>query len=572
MQQRENSMGAMHMTGGEAVARSLVAHGVDTVFGIPGAHNLALYDALCDVPAIRHIVARHEQGAAFMADGYARTSGGIGVCLTTSGPAALNTIASLGTAFSDSVPVLCIASQIPSAGIGREKGYLHECRDQLACFRPVTKWCARADTVESIPALLRDAFEQSRRDRPRPVAVEIPCDVLDASGDMAIPAPATLARKQPPAAEIARAAELLRSARRPVIWAGGGVLTSEAWNDLQRLAEHLRAPVFTTVLGKDAIAGDHPLAAGCCILHSIGREYIDSCDAMLAIGTRFTEEETDRWTLRLPQSLIHIDVDPEELGRNYEPTVAIAGDARVSLAAIAARLGDTADDDVDRASEIVATHDRSREVADLGQRIALDLRARAPDGVQLVETLRAMLPRESIVVSDLTVAAYWCRRLLDLYEPRTNVYPWGFCTLGFGLPAALGAKAARPDRPVVLLSGDGGFLFNCQELAVAVQSNLPLTVLIFNDNAYGVLRRQQEVLYGRTHAAELVNPDFVALARAFGVDARRVASLEELGEAVSEAVTAARTTVIEAVMPIPWQAMDPSAQVFAPSGTETTRH
>ena len=542
----------MRMTGGEAVVRSLAAHDVDTVFGIPGTHNLGIYEALRAAGGIRHILARHEQGAAFMADGYARASGEVGVCISTTGPAALNTLASLGTAFSDSSPVLCIASQIPAEGIGLDKGYLHECQDQLGSFAPVTKWRARADTVESIPGVMREAFAQMLSGRPRPTAVEIPCDTLDESDEVTMPAPAAVDRPAPDPEQVERAARLLRAARRPVIWAGGGVISSSAGAEVRRLAERLQAPIFTTVLGKGAVADDHPLAAGATILHPAARAFLAESDLMLAVGTRFTEEETDRWGLCLPDSLIHIDIDSDEIDRNYPATVGVVGDARAALQLINAQLQELRRPDNGSAAGI----------AKMRQEVWRYCQARAPEGVELVQTLRKALPRETIIVSDLTVAAYWCRRLLDIYEPRTNIYPWGFCTLGFGLPAAIGAKVARPDRPVVALCGDGGFLFNCQELAAAVQLDVPIVTLVFNDSAYGVLRPQQEARYGHAHAVDLVNPDFIELAGAFGVNGCRVTSIEQLGPAVAKAIEADRSTLIELPGTLPWPIMEPLARMF----------
>lgn len=550
----------MRMTGGEAVVQSLEAHAVDTVFGIPGTHNLGIYDALRQTGGIRHILARHEQGAAFMADGYARAAGKVGVCLSTTGPAALNTLASLGTAYSDSSPVLCIASQIPAEGIGLGKGYLHECEDQLGSFAPVTKWRARADTVAEIPGVMHAAFAQMQSGRPRPVAVEIPCDTLDESGGVTIPAPAAVERAAPDPDQVERAARLLRGARRPVIWAGGGVIGSGAGAELQALAERLHAPVFTTVLGKGAVADDHPLVAGATILHPAARAYLAESDVMLAVGTRFTEEESDRWRLQLPDALIHIEIDPEEIDRNYPATVGVLGDALSALQLINEQLRD-----MHRQENGIEAG-----IAQLRQKVWAYCQELAPAGVELVQTLRKALPRETILVSDLTVAAYWCRRLLDIYEPRTNIYPWGFCTLGFGLPAAIGAKVARPDRPVVVLCGDGGFMFNCQELAAAVQFDLPIVTLVFNDEAYGVLRPQQEARYGAAHAVDVVNPDFVELAGAFGVDACRVESIEQLGPAVTKAIEADRSALIELPGTLPWPIMEPSARIFE-SG-QTRRH
>jgi len=544
----------MSITGGQAVVGALRANAVETVFGMPGVHNLAVYDALLDA-GIRHVSARHEQGAAFMADGYARASGRIGVCLCTSGPALLNTATALGTAYCDSSPVLCVASQIPLDAIGREKGYIHECRDQLACVDSVTGWTACARTVECVPELLHEAFVRMRTARPRPVAVEIPCDVLDAASEAvsdAIPQ-AVVSRPEPEDEQISAASDLLSHARRPLIWVGGGVITSGAGDELAWLAEHIQAPVCSTVLGKGALPGDHRLSAGAAMVHPAAKTLFESCDCLLAVGTRFTQEETLDWSLPVPESLIHIDIDAAECGRNYRPAVFVHGDARQSLRALNARLARLpAGDDPDRIAEI----------ADIRNRIIDDCRQTAPQGVRLVETLRDALHRETVVVSDLTLAAYWCRRLLDMYEPRTNIYPWGFCTLGFGVPAAIGAKAARPDRPVVLLSGDGGFQFNNQELAVAVESELPIVVLLFNNNGYGVLKPQQQSRYGRSLGADLNNPDFVALARAYGAQSRQITSCDELGPAIAAAMESGRTWVLEITFSVPLPVMEPAMRAL----------
>lgn len=545
------------MTGGQALVRSLEAHGVTTVFGIPGTHNLAVYDALLDSP-IRHVSARHEQGAAFMADGYARASGEVGVCLSTTGPAALNTLTPLGTAYSDSSRVLCVASQIQAEFLGREKGLLHECAGQSGGFRAVTKWWQQATTVESIPWLVREAFAQLGSGRPRPAALEIPCDVLDSEGQPALPAPLETEPEQPGQEELSRACQMLEKARRPVIWAGGGVIRAGASAALTLLAERLQAPVFTTTLGKGAIPEDHPLSAGNTLLHPAGRAYLRTCDLVLAVGTRLKEIETERWRLKLPERLIHIDIDPAEIGRNYEASAAVVGHARPALEGLlqlsrgAARSGD-----------------RAREIEELGDRIRSECRQRAPAAVDLVDCLRAALPRESILVCDLTAAATWCHHLLEVYQPAAFHSPWGFCTLGFGLPAAIGAGLAQPRRPVVLLSGDGGFLFNCQELATAVECGLPLVMMVFNDKGYGVLRPQQMARYGRTHGADLVNPDFTALARAFGAAALRVERLEDLSRNLSEALRQPGPCLVEVTAQIPWPPIETTAGMFAQAEVST---
>lgn len=545
------------MTGGQALVRSLEAHGVTAVFGIPGTHNLAVYDALLD-SSIRHVSARHEQGAAFMADGYARAGGTVGVCLSTTGPAALNTLTPLGTAFSDSSRVLCIASQIQADFLGREKGLLHECSGQSEGFRAVTKWCQQATTVEAIPWLVREAFAQLGSGRPRPAALEIPCDVLDSEGRPALPAPLKTEPEQPRPEELFRACRLLEKARRPVIWAGGGVIRASASAALTRLAERLQSPVFTTTLGKGAIPEDHPLSGGNTLLHPVGRAYLETCDLMLAVGTRFKEIETERWRLKLPEQLIHIDIDPTEIGRNYEVSAAVVGHARPSLEGL-----------LERCQGATPSPDRPREVQALRDRIWGECRQRAPAAVELVECLRAELPRDSILVCDLTAAATWCHHLLEVYQPAGFHSPWGFCTLGFGLPAAIGARMAQPQRPVVLLSGDGGFLFNCQELATAVECGLPLVMVVFNDKGYGVLRPQQMARYGRTHAADLVGPDFAALARAFGAAALRVERLQDLSRNLLEALRQPGPCLVELTAQIPWPPIETTAGMFAQAEVPT---
>ncbi|MCH2401734.1 MAG: thiamine pyrophosphate-dependent enzyme, partial [Pirellulales bacterium] len=437
---------------------------------------------------------------------------------------------------------------IPSAAIGKEKGYIHECRDQLGCVRPVTRWCARAETVEEIPGAMHEAFAQMLTGRPRPSAIEIPCDVLDGSADTSFPQVSIPERLQPDSAAITRAAAALRAAQRPVIWAGNGVISSNAVTELRQLAEKLGAPVFSTVLGKGVFPEDHPLSAGSALVHPLAQNYLKSCDALLAVGTRFTQEEACDWKLTIPAVLIHIEVDAEEIGRNLAPTIPVLSDAREALRALHHELAsDASDPDLTRSAEVSA----------LRENIIADCRSLAPEGVQLVESLRAGLPREAVVVNDLCIGAYWCRRLLDCYEPRNYVYPWGFCTLGFGLPAGIGAKLARPDRPVVVLSGDGGFLFNCQELAAAVQFNIPLVVVIFNNDSYGVLKPQQTERYGHAHEVDLVNPDFVALAQSFGAAGSRVTSWNELTTALGQAIQSEHPTVIDVPLHVPLPIMEP---------------
>ncbi len=527
------------MTGGAAVVETLQAHGVEAVFGIPGTHNLGVYEALAAAPDLMNVLARHEQGAAFMADGYARATGAFGVCLSTTGPAALNVLTPLGTAFADSVPVLSLASEIPSTGLGLGKGFLHECVDQLGSYAAVTKHAARVSDVGSIPSAITTAIGTMMSGRHRPVAIDIPCDILDATG------PRTdVPRWESPelscdADDVARVAETLSRAERPLIWAGGGVVRSGGFEGLARLAEALDAPVFSTVLAKGALPADHPLSAGEGIQHPAAALMRSSCDVMLAVGTGFGQLETVSWKMLKPPTLIQVDIDPESIGRNYEADDSIVGDAANVLEqlahAVSPRVGE-------RAAEVAAMR------ADLRRQC----HQRCPEVVGLLDAVRAGTPRETVFVNDLTVAVYWGRYLLDVFEPRTYLYPWNFCTLGYALSASIGAAVARPDAPVVSLCGDGGFLFNVQELAAAVQHDIPLTVVVFNDDAYGVLKPQQIERYGRTFATDLRNPDLVAMAVSFGAEGIRAETAEQLREALAGAVTNDRVTVIDVPVSVPW--------------------
>ena len=526
-------------TGGAAVVAALAAHGIETVFGIPGTHNLAVYEGLAGQSDVTHVLARHEQGAGFMADGYARASGGVGVCLSTTGPAALNVLTPLGTAFADSVPVLSIASEIPSRGLGLGKGFLHECVDQLGCYTPVTKFSARVTEVEAIVPALCSAIAAVTSGRPRPAAIDIPCDILDAEGIPGDAVPEDEAESDCDEQAVQRVAKVLDSAQRPLIWAGGGVVRSGGFSALARLAERLDAPVFSTVLGKGALPADHRLSAGEGLLHPAASDMRADCDVMLAVGTGFGQLETVSWQLPMPPVLIQVDVDPAMIGLNYDVQDSIIGDAGTVLEALCEAVSER-------------KPSRADEVAEMRSELRRLSIERCGHVVGLIDAVRSGTPREAIFVNDLTVAGYWGRYLLDVYEPRSYLYPWNFCTLGYALAASIGAATARRDCPVVVLTGDGGMLFNVQELATAVQHGVPLTVIVFNDDAYGVLKPQQEDRYGRTFATDLMNPDLVRLAESFGADGVRVNSAEQLGKELSKAVENDRVTVIDVPVSVPW--------------------
>ena len=534
------------LTGGEWVVAALGAEGVRHVFGIPGVHNLAIYDALLRQSAIRHVLARHEAGAGFMADGYARASGEPGVLLVTTGPGATNVLTPLVEAYAGSMPVLVVMSDIASGLVGRDVGALHEVPNQIECFRPVTRWAEALTEARAIPAAVHTAFDLLRTGRPGPMALSIPNDFLTARVEAE--ARRGGAGRRPPChpREIGEAARLLRGATRPLLIAGGGVVAAGAEGELVALARRLDAPVLTTVMGRGAISERDPLWHGVLPNRRATEPVLQAADCLLAVGCRFAHRSTQGLLLNLSvapgQTLIHLDLDPRVIGLLFEPALGIVGDAKDGLTQLVAALGGG----------------RSSGGWDHGWREALRGAASAlytPETARLVETLRAALPDDTIVACDQTGINYWMEWRFPVLAPRTFLYPVGSATLGYGVPAAIGAKIARPDRPVVAVVGDGGFMYSVSELATAVKYRLPIVFLVMNDDRYGAIKYLQETLFaGRWGEADLTNPDFPALARAFGARGERV-TVDTLSAAIARGLAADGPTVLElpvAVTP-PWE-------------------
>ncbi len=523
-------------TGGQAVVRTLKINGVEVVMGIPGTHTLPIFDALLD-SGIRTIQVRHEQTAAFMADGYARVTGKPGVLLTITGPGALNATAAIGTAYFDSSPIFTISANVQTHSLDKARGTLHETKDQWGVFKAITKWAGRSMAVKEIPESVDHAFREMLNGRPLPTYLEIPTDVLYAKEDVEeIPwmaAPATRARTGPDPELIASATEQIAKSKRPIIWAGGGVIRAEASPELVALAELIGAPVVTTTQGRGAIPGDHPLAI---VAHPSSlpvAEWLASADLLVAIGTRFSEEATAGWKVRVPKNLVHIDIDPEEVGKNYPVNVGIIGDAKLSLRALAEALKPAG-----------ARPARSDEAAQVNRDAQAYFRGKDPVGPKVLDEIRAAIPRDGIIVADSTRVAYWATLYMPFYAPRTYVYP-GYGTLGGGFPTALGAKLGAPDKPVVALCGDGGFQYSFPDLSTAVQANLNIVVLLVNDGKYGVLVEQQDEMYGRRSGVELTNPDFGGIVRSYGLNHIALDDWDGVGDALKRAMANDRLTVVE---------------------------
>ena len=534
-------------TGGEWVAQALAAEGTRHVFGIPGVHNLAIYDALLAPPAgIAHVLARHEQGAGFMADGYARSSGRPGVIVATTGPGATNVLTPLVESFAGSQPILALISDIPAALIGRDLGALHEVPNQIDCFRPVSRRAATIERAEDFAAAVQEAFALFRSARPGPVVLSLPTDQLGARVASRINDPTG----RPPACDprlIDEAAARLARARRPVVVAGGGTVSAGATAELQALARRLGAPVITTVMGRGAIPETDPLWAGVLSNKYASQPLLEAADVVLAVGCRFAHRSTQGLLLNLrftpEQALIHLDIDPAVLGKLFAPAIGIAGDARDGTAGLLAALpsaGPAAPWASGRLAELRAARS-PRWVPEVGR---------------LIDLLRAALPADAIAVNDQTGLNYWMEWHYPVLAPRTFLYPVGSATLGYAVPAAIGAKIAHPDRAVVAVVGDGGFMFSVNELATAVKYKLGIVFLVLNDERYGAIKYLQEAMFaGRWGETELANPDFVALARAFGAAGCRVDGIEALGRELDRALVRPGPTVIELPMAVapPWE-------------------
>lgn len=523
-------------TGGQLVVDTLRGYGVDTVFGIPGVHNLGIYEALREQSAIRHILTRHEQGAAFMADGYARVSGRPGVALVTTGPGALNTLTPLGEAYTDSSPVLVIATNVERRLLETGRGTLHEVKDQPGAFRAVIGQCERAMNAWELAPALQRAWAVLSGSRPRPAALDIPNDVLLEATDMEPPPLPYAVVLEPQVTDIERAATLLRTANRPVIYAGGGVV-GDAAHALVVLAERLGAGVVTSSKGKGAIPDDHPLALG----YDAGSRsplsrYMRDCDVVLAVGTRFAGETAWNWQVPCVQGLIRIDADPTELSRSVVPGVGIHADARRALDALVQALG-------------TGMCHADPTIAKLREHVRDAARTSAPWNCAVLDAIRASLPHDGILCVDMTMVGYQATTSFPTYRPRTFLAPRGFGTLGFALPAAIGARAAVPNRPVVALVGDGGFQFSMQEVATAIQHQLSVVILIVNDNSYTAVRRAQERQYGHTMAVHLINPDFQQLAAAYGMPAELVPDPVHLQPALERAYERTGPTLLEIRVP-----------------------
>lgn len=535
------------MTGGEALVETLKANGVDTIFGLPGVQLDGLFNALyANQDSIRVLHTRHEQATAYMADGYARVTGREGVCLVVPGPGLLNATAALSTAYACNVPVLCLTGQIRSDMIDYGRGLLHEIPNQIGMIQSVVKSASRSMTPEAIPGDLTASFQALRSGRPRPVEYEVPPDTLLNSAEVSLVGPAGPRLRNAGNPDLLeKAAEALGKGKKVVIYAGGGSMRSEAGPEILELAQMLQAPVIITRNGKGVISDRTPYAQN----GMADAFFRADADVMLAVGTRFMDAGDAPRAIDPGQVVIQVDIDAEELDRNFIPTVGIEADAKAALAAIIEKVG----------RHNSSRPSREAEFAEVKAGIMARVNGVSPQA-DFGKVIREEMPDDGVIVSEMTQLGYWSNIGLPIYQPNTFLTPGYQGTLGWGFTTAMGAKVGKPNVPVISMNGDGGFGFTLNELASLVQHNIGLITIVFNDKAYGNVRRIQKEDYGGTTiASSLVNPDYQKLAGAFGINGRKADGPEALRVALRESIKADEPVLIEvpvSEMPNPWKVLN----------------
>ncbi len=541
------------MTGAQAVIASLEAEGVDTIFGYPGGQAIKISAARCDCKQLPHVLARHEQGATHMADGYARATGKVGVVLVTSGPGATNTVTGIATAYMDSIPMVVITGQVTRGVIGTDS---FQESDIVGITMPVVKHSFLLQSTDDLTRTFREAFYIASTGRPGPVLIDIPSDLSGAEMVFHYPDSVNLPSYKPTyrgnARQVKQAAELIQKAERPLLYAGGGIVTSHACAELTELAERMQIPVVTTLMGKGAMRCSNPLNLGPVGMH--GSKYanmaVTECDLLIAVGARFSDRVTGKVSEFAPHAkVIHIDIDPAEIGKIINPVVPIVGDAKVVLAAINERLAKADAQPIDRTwvDDVFSWRERwpfyTSDFSDYPNAIAPE--------VVLHKLSQKLDPEASIVTTEVGQHQMWAHQNIHREHARTFISSGGLGTMGFGFPAAIGAKIGCPESEVVCVAGDGSFQMNSQEMATAKINDVPIKVLIIDNRALGMVHQWQSLFYNKRYSfTELAdNPDFVKLADAYGWRARRVEKPEDVDAALDEMLASKEPYLLDVMIP-----------------------
>ncbi len=522
----------MNVNGADILIECLKSQGVPTIFGMPGTQNITIYDSLLRRGSgiINHYLVRHEYSATHMADGYARSTGEVGVAITVPGPGASNASTGILEAYTDCVPVLLITGQSDTSCYNRHPSKMFHGLDQMRFFDPITKYCAIAHTVSDIPIVVENAFKAMRNGRPGPTVLEFPMDVTTAEGEIKIPP--RVERDEVSSTDDSAlnvAIDKIRNARMPLIFAGSAVIHANARNELRLLAEKLNAPVIVTRCAKGVLSEDHPLALQICYGY-LGQQALKHADCLIGIGPRFTSLDTRNWSMKLPQPFIQIDEDENEIGREYPCDIGVVGDLKLTLQALI---------------EDVSLEQNGWDS------VLPELRSKfnSQPPLPVIHELQDILPRDTIYSIDVHSLGYASSAEFPIYDPRTYLHPNIGVALGYAFPAALGAKIANPERPVICFSGDGGFLMGAMEMATAVKYGINVVTIVINDDCLSAIKgSQQKGFKGRTIDTDLQNPDFVELAQSFGAYARRVENLEDFKQILQDALAAEKPALIEVMM------------------------
>ncbi|MEW6510125.1 MAG: biosynthetic-type acetolactate synthase large subunit [Bacteroidota bacterium] len=518
------------MTGAEIFVRSLVAENVEVVFGYPGGATIGVYDALHDISDIRHVLTRHEQGATHAAEGYAKATGKPGVVLVTSGPGATNTVTGIADAYMDSIPLVVFTGQVPLRLIGNDA---FQEADIVGITRPVTKHSYLIRDVEELARTIREAFYIATSGRPGPVLVDLPKDVMAKKAHFAYPEKVTLRSYRPVTEghqkQIKKAAELIRTAKRPVLYVGGGTILSGASEELTTLARRLGCPVTTTLHGLGAFPENDPLALGMLGMHGTwyANMAVQYCDVLIAVGARFDDRVTGKVEAFAPEARkIHIDIDPAAISKNVQVDVPIVGDVRRVLTKLVEEVEPL------NTADWLNTIETWKEEHPLRYQNGEQIRAQ-----YVIQKLGELTSGNAVVVTDVGQHQMWAAQFFNFMHPRTHITSGGLGTMGFSLPAAMGAAFGRNDRPIVSISGDGGFQMNMQEMATIVEHRLPLKIFVINNGFLGMVRQWQELFWRKRYSqVELANPDFVKLAEGFGCAAYRATKTGEVEDVLRKAL------------------------------------
>ena len=523
------------MRGGEAIIESLKNMGVKTIFGYPGGQTIPFYDMLYDAD-MDHILVRHEQCAAHAADGYARASGKVGVCLATSGPGATNLVTGIATAYMDSSPIIAITGQVPTHLIGNDA---FQEADIIGITMTITKHSFQPKNPDFIPSIIKSSFEIAASGRPGPVLIDVPKEVQEGEltkfDDTMIETPGYNPTLKGNIRQIKKARDLIKQAKKPMILAGAGVIISNACCELKKLANTIDAPVMTSLLGKGAIDETDDLALGMLGMHGrkVSNDYINESDLLIAVGIRFSDRTTGRLDSFVPDTkVIHIDIDPAEIGKNVDVDLPIVGDAKNVLSSLNKVL-----DGYEPSQDVVGWANMIRaKKQELMPRVTYSDVPLKPQTV--IKEISEVLTPDSILTTDVGQNQMWAAHFYDTQKPRKFISSGGLGTMGFGFPAAIGAKIACPDDPVVSINGDGGFLMVCQELATVREYDIPVIAVVLENRTLGMVYQWQSLLYDERHSQTLLgnSPDFVKLAESFGVNAARITEPGETKEALSKAI------------------------------------